>query len=115
MSKPFNTEKFKKLNESWQTKLKENGFEDIEDSKGRLKQYDRRTQAWENRDSVEEYYNLLGDYLNKMDDLQRLDRKILESHLDGLKYETIAFEVYRSVAHVKNTIHKHRKIILHKS
>lgn len=103
----------KSLANEWKAKLLASGFVDIEDSKGRLKQPNTRTQAWETRDITAEFFQLLDHYLHTTE-LNRLERKILEMHAQGERLEAIYLTVYRSEAYVKNVIYKHRKIILHK-
>lgn len=103
----------KALQREWDLRLAASGFVDVEDSRGNLKQPNQRTQAFETREATAEFFQLLDNYLNTAD-LNRLERKILEMHSQGIRLVPISLEVYRSLAYVKNCIYKHRKIILHR-
>jgi len=102
------------LQRKWKQRLADSGFEDIEDSKGNLKQPNQRTAGFETRDCTLEFYQLLAHYLQTAE-LTRLERRILELHSKGIPANPkIALEVFRSESYVRDVIHRHRKIILHR-
>ena len=106
----------KELIEEWRIKLKKSGFNDIERPNGRLKEKNKRTKAYNSQESVKEYFELLGIYLNNPSiKLSRLERKILELYSEGKYHKEIGETVFRSIAYVKNIIYRHRDKILNKS
>lgn len=102
----------------WDAILMANGFKDIEDRQGRLKQNEwshprKDSRKLKDSETTREFFQLLDQYLTETE-LSRLERRILELHAQGEKLEPISLHVYRSLAYVKNCIYKHRKIILHR-
>lgn len=130
MSKFWESKEFKKLSETWRDKLNKASFndlksdlnpsglfEDIEDSKGRLKQHDLRTQAYEARDTITEYYSRLTRYLDEAKTIEKRDRTILELYLQGAHIEgqtSIPSITGWSRQTVKNVIKKHKSLALNK-
>jgi hypothetical protein len=79
----YKKKEFKDLQKEWYDKLKPD-FKDIEDSKGNLKQHDRRTIAFDNRDKLQDFFNKLDTYLTQNDDIPDKDREILELYTQGI-------------------------------
>lgn len=102
------------LRREWNEKLKTSGFVDIEDDKGRLKAHNTRTAIWASKEATEEFYSLLDGYMLANAELTRLERRILELYSHGIHFNDIAFDVYRSLAYVKNVVYKHRDRVLGK-
>lgn len=100
------------LQQLWQQKLKDSGFEDIEDSKGRLKQYDRRTQAFDNRDMVLEFYSRLDEFLNTCQTLDATHRRILELYSDGVHNTVIQTQIGLSRARIQQILRMYRLKIM---
>jgi hypothetical protein len=84
------------LQAKWYLKLKEEGFIDIEDSKGNLKQHNIRTIAYQNRDVIQEFFTDLGHYLETHWDIPDLHRKILELYCRGMHIKIIGEKVNRT-------------------
>lgn len=80
---PFRTKEFRALEREWRDRLAESGFDDLEDHRGRLRQYDRRTQAFTNRDRVLEFYRKLDHYLAGNPPISEIHRKILQLYSEG--------------------------------
>jgi len=78
MTKFYATKSFKTQNDEWRAKLKESGFEDIECSRGHLKQHDRRTIAFQNRDTIAAFFSRLGEYLNEKKEVVVNDKKLVK-------------------------------------
>lgn len=80
----------------WYEKLKAEGFVDIEDRQQNLKQHNLRTNAYQNKDIVLEFYLRLDQYLNEQKDLKDLHRTILELYSEGKRIVNIAQIVERT-------------------
>lgn len=94
MAKPLTPQQLKKL---WDKKLKQSGFEDIEDDQGRLKEWSSR--AWRNNEHENlqdtaaaklEYYNMCTTFLNEHPFESRLEQVIWEYYTEGISYRNIA-------------------------
>lgn len=92
MSNPFKTKEFKKLQSEWTKKLKKSGFEDIEDSKGKLLQYSAShvnhriaPVKWETKS---EYYRLAEHFFHEHK-FKSLEQSIWELHYAGDSIRTI--------------------------
>ena len=75
------------LQAQWNAKLKASGFEDIEDSAGRLKSPDGRTIAFESQELIRDFFLSLSSWLNDKDspaDVPADHRKILELYINGV-------------------------------
>jgi len=105
-------DEFLKLQSHWYELLRQQGFKDIEDKKGRLKQKDKRTIAYQNKDSIEAFFTELGFYLSEHLEIPKLDREILELYAQGIYIIHIADEVNKSRWKVIQVIKKYKKIIL---
>lgn len=103
---------YQALKAEWDAKLKDSGFEDIEDSKERLKTPDRRLISFGNRETLLNYYLALDSYLNTKTDLPDRDRRILELHSAGIHLKQIALKTEVPYRTVKWLIAKYRNIIL---
>jgi hypothetical protein len=89
MVKFHQTKKFKRLNSLWLRKLARSGFIDIETASGALKNYDRRTIAWENRQRIETFFRALDSFLIEAK-LPAKDKKILELYSQGIRIAEIS-------------------------
>lgn len=92
-----NEPSFKKLQKKWYDKLKKEGFKDIEQSDGNLKEWassrlltpghmPSRT-LW--NDSVEQYFRLAGFFLNDYEFKSELEKYIWSLHCDGRSIKDI--------------------------
>lgn len=111
MSKFYQTNDFKRLEAQWKKKLEKSGFEDIEDAHGRLKENDRRTQAWDNKERIHTFFRMLDAFLLEHPELPKKQRAILELYAQGIYIKEISKRVgcCRSVVH--RTIRKVTAII----
>lgn len=112
----YDDPKFKKLQKEWASKLKESGFDDLEDSKENLKpDGDRRTVAFENRDAIRDYYRKVDSYLTNTKNIPKKHRKVLELYSEGTPIEGdngIAVQTGLHYQGVHFVIKKYQKIIL---
>ena len=95
------TKQFKNLRDRWYKKLKDSGFEDIEQDEDRLKEYSttRFTSGKNNKlppdqiktlnDSKEEYYRVAGHFLHEHEFNNEVDRFIWQKHAEGHSYRDI--------------------------
>jgi hypothetical protein len=99
VSKKFwNTEKFKKLEKTWNKKLAESGFVDIEHKSGNLKQNasnSYRTTIRETIDSKLRYFELLGQGIQEEDFKDLIERFIMEKKGEGLSTLEICRQLRR--------------------
>lgn len=88
--------RLKLLQRDWYLKLKKDGFIDIEDEKGNLKQHNTRTISFENQELIREFFTNLGHYLAHNWDIPDLHRKILELYCRGMHIKAIGEKVNRT-------------------
>lgn len=106
-SKPF-----KDLKAQWYKKLKESGFDDIEYPKGGLKQHDRRTQAFEIRAEIYDFFTKLGTFLNnRTNTINPEERRILELYCFGCRVKDISKTNGSSIYGIKKIIRHYKKMI----
>ncbi len=108
----FQTREFKKLNEEWRKKLAKSGFEDQEDSKENLQEYDRRSIAFENRDSIEQFFSKLGHFINNTPNLPASHRRVLLPYLEGKRAVDIGKQLKVSRRWVHRVLNRYKKKIL---
>lgn len=98
MNKKHNKTPFQKLQEHWYKKLKESGFEDIESSDGRLKEYSSTLKGNPNKvftqnggwEAKEEYYRMASHFLLEHKFKTNLEQVIWEYHTNGIGVRDIA-------------------------
>lgn len=107
----YRTDEFQRLQRIWEEKLKDSKFKDIEDSKGNLKQYDRRTIAFDNRDHIYEFFCRLDAFLCQ-NQLPWRHRAILMRYSRGQYLKEISESVGRGQRTVQKVIELYKEIIL---
>lgn len=103
---------FKKLQQKWYLKLKKSGFEDIEDSKQNLKQYDKRTISYQNAGAIRDFYYSLDHYLNDNPEIPKLHMLILSLYSEGKYLTEISVRAKRSTWTIWSIIKTYKKKIL---
>lgn len=112
---PSKSKDFDQLKALWYEKLAKKGFEDIEDSEGRLVVY----HSFQGRSGTglpsditanqakEEYYRLAGHFLHDYTFASTTDRLIWKLHSDGISYRKICeiLEQHYNLKTHKSTIH----------
>lgn len=104
--------KLKLLKQQWYKKLSDEGFEDIEYSSGLLKQGDRRSMAFENREMISEFFTALDHYLTDHPEIPEKDREILSLYSQGLYATQIQKKLRINQWSVKKVIKRYKEIIL---
>lgn len=112
MRKFYQTKQFKELDSKWRKKLEKSGFPDIEDGKGNLKTYDRRTIAWDNRTRVSTFFTKLEAFLCDDDSLGRRQKRILKLYAEGARVTEISKRTHVTKRYVHYVITKTRRLIL---
>lgn len=112
MSNPYQNKQFKQLKDEWYKKLKDSGFNDIEDEFGLLKHHDIRTQAWINQKRIQAFFLALDDYLTNQPGIYPKDRKVLELWSEGKFFTEISDILQISIHTVKLIAYKHKQIVL---
>jgi hypothetical protein len=118
MSNPFKKLEFKALLEEWNTKLKESGFVDVEDSNNYLIKRETRISNVTSLDLTAQFYNLLDEYLANSTSITPRDRKILTLYSGGAHvcgFMGISDQVKMSPRMVHYIIKKHRSAFLKRS
>ncbi len=103
--------KLKLLQLEWYTRLRNAGFRDIEDQRGNLKNYDRRTIAFDNRDEIAQFFRRLDHFLTQSTELPTEHFKILTLYARGVFIKTIAKECGRHRCTVMDIIKRYKKMI----
>lgn len=113
---PFGSPEFKALQAKWTKRLRDSGFEDIEESDGNLIDEDRlsRRLKWspERIASDAEYYRLATQYLNVGTFKNKKERRIWELHSEGLSIRAISKQVRRTRWFIQSRVEKHRPFAL---
>lgn len=100
---------FQALQKKWYSKLSRSGFEDIEDSEGRLIRWSNKATTVY-RDSQAEYYRWAAQCIHDQKFPSRIDKKIWTLHASGMTEVAIAKEMRRSTGSVEWRIRKMRKL-----
>lgn len=103
---------FKKLQQKWYLKLEKHGFNDIETTSERLRDYDRRTINFDNRDLILDFFLRLDTFLTHTQDIPKIHRQILQFYSDGYYITEIITKVHMSRTYIKNTIKQYKIQIL---
>lgn len=104
---------FRKLNAEWRKKLSQKGFDDLEDHKENLKSFDRRTQSFDDRDQVLEFFSRLDEFLILSHDIiPKKHQRILELYAEGEKLITISQRLKVSDRWVKKIVATYRFILI---
>lgn len=86
MRKFWATLEFKELNEEWRARLEESGFKDLESPKSHLKQHNRRTIAFDNRDALQNFYTKFEHYLtHQAQTIPGKYMQVLSLYVNGVK------------------------------
>lgn len=101
-----------KLKDHWYKILKQDGFNDIEDKRQNLKQYDRRTQSFDDRQDIMDFFLRIDHYL-AVTEVSPLERKILELYTRGVYVKDIALQINRSRQTVHRIIAIYKNIVRH--
>lgn len=102
---------FLELAKQWRKKLKTAKFHDIEDNRENLEQHDTRTQLFERREQVLEFFLALDDYLNYAE-IPKKHRRVMEMYSSGMYLTDISVSVNMSYAWVKMIVAKYESIVL---
>lgn len=106
---PFKSADFKRLKERWDRKLKDAGFDDIEDESGQLKNWDslrfqKKTVysvTWRNGfQERSEYFTLATHFLESFDFQTILQKRIWKFHAHGFSLREIGRMVGKDKDHV---------------
>lgn len=100
-----------KLKAKWEKKLKNSGFNDIENADGSLKaEVDPRTIAYALKDGRSEYYMQATQFLNRFKFSTALERSVWHMHSEGSSFRTIASVYDMTFYKVRTTINKLQKL-----
>ena len=109
----FKSKEFKELQTKWYKKLKDDGFNDLEDRYGNLFQHNLRTIAWRNHDAIREFFFSLDEYLN-ITIVPDRDRTVLALWSDGMYLVDITKITEIPYPTIKKIIYKYRQIVLNR-
>jgi Mor family transcriptional regulator len=106
----MNEKDFLAIQKEWAKRLRESGFNDIEDFKGRLKSPDKRTIAFQNQERIREFHIQLADYLATFA-VPELHKQILEMYTQGEYAVRIAKKLNYSERWIRKIIKRYQKEI----
>lgn len=103
------------LRAKWRLKLKESGFDDIEDAKGNLKNFDanRFFVRYEPTtfESIERYYQLANIVLESARFSNILEKSVWRLHTEGLTYREIQEKLDITLYQIGNIVTKYDTLI----
>lgn len=102
---------FTELNRHWKKRLKKAKFPDIEDHWENLKSHDRRTQIFDDRDSVLSFFQALDEFI-LLGEMPSMHRKLLSLYSDGIYINEISARLNISERWVLKIIKKYKLLIL---
>ncbi len=108
VTQPPSPPDFKALQIEWRIKLEESGFVDQEDAKGNLKNFDRRTIAFDNRELIQEFFTWLEHALTH-GRVPECDRPILELYAQGIHQTEMAKRLNLSRSTLFKVIDRYKK------
>lgn len=100
------------MKKKWYQRLAQEGFVDIENEKEQLKQYDRRTIAFENRDEIREFFMNLDSYLTHHPEIPSLHQKVLTLYSEGYYLKDIRAICQLKEWKLKKIIQDYKRMIL---
>lgn len=127
-----NSKQFEKLRQKWYSKLKKDGFDDIEDSSGNIKNLHKskflpskhKGTSYEGiklrNDAKQEYYRFAEQFLHDYPFDTKLEQLIWQYHSEGIGYRHIPAELKKhrfTMGHdsVRKKIDELKKIMLDKA
>lgn len=96
MKKFWQTEKFKHIERVWEEKLRQSGFEDIENNVGRLKQNaanSYRTSIVTVIENKLRYFELLGHHLHEESFMDEVHKLVMQRRSEGVTIKNIGIEI----------------------
>lgn len=112
MPKYYQTKEFRDLNTEWRKKLELDEFPDIEDENENLKKQDLRTQSYDNRDKIHDFFRKLDSYLSSTKGIPRMHKMALNRYSKGKSFSAIATDMGISKSYVGQIIKKYKEKIL---
>lgn len=110
----YQTKQFKNLNDKWRQELADKGFIDQEDEQENLKEYDRRTQGFTDREQVLSFFLAIDEYLAANPDIPPKHKKILEKYSAGQRIIRIAKDIKVTRQWIHRILNKYKKLFLYK-
>ncbi len=89
-------QKFKELQKEWENKLRESGFVDVEDDRGKLRQNASNSYRTTNHTLINaklRYYELLGHWNHEKDFRDHVERLVMERRANGVMIKDICKEL----------------------
>lgn len=87
---------FLKIQRQWYARLRNEGFIDIENEREKLRDKNRRTIGFEDREYIREFFTEIGYHLlNRPPNIPKLHTDILLHYIEGMYINDIAVEVKR--------------------
>lgn len=103
--------KFQALQSKWYKKLAVSGFEDIEDSQGRLIMWTQNTSTATSPEASAEYFRWAQQCVHDMKFPSKLDKQIWMAHAAGLSLREVAKYIGKSKTSIEYRLKKlHRTL-----
>lgn len=107
----YQSKEFKILKTAWYEHLEGDGFDDLEDKKENLKQHDRRTIAWENKELILDFFLSLDHFMHLYEDMPRFERSVMTLYSQGYHVPHIALHTKASKRNVKYVVARYKGLI----
>lgn len=102
----------KSVKEQWTRELEKDGFKDIEDRHGRIRTYDRRTIAFDNRERLLHFFLQLDQLLTLFKGMPTKERKVMKAYSEGLEIKEIVKKAKLPERTIYRIISRYRSLVL---
>lgn len=110
MKKFYQTQEFRELQEKWRRKLKQSGFDDLENGDF-FRAHDIRTAAWANQNDIRDFFIALDHLMTHYPEMPPFERKVMELYSRGIYVKTIVQKTRKSDKTVRNVIKRYRDLL----
>lgn len=107
----YHSPDFRALEQEWYQKLETDGFSDIEDRNGILKNPDIRTQSFRDQGRIRDFFLDLDTLITHYPEMPSFERKVLEMHSKGMFGTHIAKKLKTSRRTVVAVIKRYKDIL----
>lgn len=112
MSDFYRSKSFIKLRDQWRERLRQDGFDDLEDRNENLKCHDTRTISFDNQEHICDFFIRLDHFMYYYPEMDLTERKILELYSQGIYIRNIQKSVLISESKIRRIISKYKKILV---
>lgn len=103
----YRSKEFKKLSQAWRKRLKEDGFEDIENAKNIPKQFSSH-----DSEETRNTFIQLDHFLYYYPDMPRQERRVMELYSNSVMVKDIMRRISRSRSTVQRIIKRYKSLLI---